>query len=441
MKDKARTASEVDDTLSCRDYGVDTNPTEEFTARSADRDAYVYKDTVYECCAAKQWASEAGARRELLFRKETYEATDPDTGDTKFVEEWFAKIKFWGNYELTDGDMIYGWSMARTDLTKEWKGQESDFVGKVHGDGFSGRHVYIACANKPLVTDKHSWWCCVMPDEKAYRSLREEMKKGTAWTRQLTDLRHDLGEFCEPGSPEEPERCILAELVQHHNLNPSPALAVRQCLDERSVVSAMTGGAGTGKSETLMACIKGVMRHYIMHAPDKKKTDTRNMGKKGGVHMKTPPRACILVTAPTNAQVDNPMQPVIRSAEDDPLFLKEVLQDHPAPWMRLRAQRGQTPPGLEHCNQPAVQKTLDQYVGCDASFACALNSVRVVFATAGMVAGQRRLLLGAPLGKPQTRFALSFVDESSKHSIPVGLDLAAFGVQSLLCGDDGQLRP
>ena len=47
---------------------------------------------------------------------------------------------------------------------------------------------------------------------------------------------------------------------------------------------------------------------------------------------------------------------------------------------------------------------------------------------------------GAP-GDPQTRFAFSFVDESSRHSIPVGLDLAAFGARCMFCGDAGQVRP
>ena len=49
--------------------------------------------------------------------------------------------------------------------------------------------------------------------------------------------------------------------------------------------------------------------------------------------------------------------------------------------------------------------------------------------------------LRAPPGDPQTWFAFSFVDESSRHSIPVGLDLAAFGAQCMFCGDAGQLRP
>ena len=48
-----------------------------------------------------------------------------------------------------------------------------------------------------------------------------------------------------------------------------------------------------------------------------------------------PPRACILVTAPTNAQVDNLMLRVIQSAQQDLVFSEEVLKDHPVPRMRL----------------------------------------------------------------------------------------------------------
>ena len=72
---------------------------------------------------------------------------------------------------------------------------------------------------------------------------------------------------------------------------------------------------------------------------------------------------------------------------------------------------------------------------------CPFHSYRVLFATAGMVATRWKLLLAGPPGDPQTRFAFSFVDESPRHSIPVGLDLAAFGAQCMFCGDAGQLRP
>ena len=129
---------------------------------------------------------------------------------------------------------------------------------------------------------------------------------------------------------------------------------------------------------------------------------------------------------------------VIQSADQDLVFSKAVLQDHPVPWMRLRAARGRTPPGLEPYNQATAQETLADHPDCNGTLQCALNSCRVLFATAGMVATRRKLLLQ---GDPQTRFAFSFVDESSRHSIPVGLDLAAFGAQCMFCGDAGQLRP
>ena len=86
-----------------------------------------------------------------------------------------------------------------------------------------------------------------------------------------------------------------------------------------------------------------------------------------------------------------------------------------------------------------MQETLGRTPGCKATLKCALNSCRVLFATVGMVANRHKMLLGK--GKAKTRFAFSFVDEASRHSIPVGMDLAAMGSQCLLCGDPGQLRP
>ena len=97
------------------------------------------------------------------------------------------------------------------------------------------------------------------------------------------------------------------------------------------MVSSMTGGAGTGKSETVVACIKAVMwqqGHFDPCIPDPKKPGSVPTGKKGGgggAPDDDPPRACILVTAPTNAQVDNLMRRVIQSAEQDPTFTQEVL--------------------------------------------------------------------------------------------------------------------
>ena len=121
------------------------------------------------------------------------------------------------------------------------------------------------------------------------------------------------------------------------------------------------------------------------------------------------------------------------------MFRQRVLGDHRAPQLRLRAQRATAPPGLASFDEVKVQETLGNAPGCKATLKCALNSCRVLFATAGMVANRHKLLLGK--GKEQTSFAFSFVDEASRHSIPVGLHLAAMGSQCLLCGDPGQLRP
>ena len=86
-----------------------------------------------------------------------------------------------------------------------------------------------------------------------------------------------------------------------------------------------------------------------------------------------------------------------------------------------------------------MQETLGRTPGCKATLKCAFKSCRVLFATVGMVANRHKMLLGK--GKEKTRFAFSFVDEASRHNIPVGLDLAAMGSQCLLCGHPGQLRP
>ena len=218
---------------------------------------------------------------------------------------------------------------------------------------------------------------------------------------------------------------------------------MRQVLDE-SCITTLNGGAGTGKSETLVACIKAVLwqqGHLVAQNPDPANLSTVNMGKKmGGPEGDTPPRACVLVAAPTNAQVDILWSRVHEECYSDTPFRDRVLGDHPASWLQLRAQRATAPPRLASFDQLKVQETLGNTLGCKATLTCALNSYRVLFATARMVANRHKPLLGAAARKQQTRFAFSFVDEASRHSIPVGLDLAAMGSQCLLCGDPGQLE-
>ena len=235
---------------------------------------------------------------------------------------------------------------------------------------------------------------------------------------------------------------ILKHLVKQHALNPSRALAVRQVLDE-SCITSLTRGAGIGKSKTMVACIKAVPWQQgllVAQNPDPADVGTFNMGRKvGGPEEDTQPRACVLVTAPRNAQVDMLLARVHEECYTDSVFPEKVLGEHPAPWLRLRSQRATAPPGPAPFDQLKVQETLGRTPGCKATLKFALNSYRVLFASAGMLANRHKMLLGK--GKEKTRFAFSFVDEASRHSIPVGLDYAAMGSQCLLCGDAGHLRP
>ena len=237
--------------------------------------------TVHEIAAARRWAWEQGAQRDLWFDR--VEGLKEDKhGNMVKVIEWAAKLEVWGNYELADGDLIHGWDMKRADVDTVDVAPNPDWIGKVQGDGTSGDMVTIVCANKPPVLDIRRWWCCVLPDEVAFRSLREEIRTGEAGNALLNATRQEPQ--LSASLPDEDQQ-ILRHLVEHHNLNPSQAWAVGQCLDEGVVVSSMTGGAGTGKSETLVACIKAVMwqqGYFDPCIPNPKAPDSMHTGKKGG---------------------------------------------------------------------------------------------------------------------------------------------------------------
>ena len=133
--------------------------------------------------------------------------------------------------------------MKRADVDTVDVAPYPDWIVKVQGDGTSIDWVTIVCANKAPILHIHRWWCCVLPDEVAFRSLREEIRTGDARNALLNATRQ------EPqlsASLPAKDQQILRHLVEHHNLNPSQALAVRQCLDQGAVVSSMTGGGGRG---------------------------------------------------------------------------------------------------------------------------------------------------------------------------------------------------
>ena len=266
------------------DYDIDTNPTKGFTTRWADRVAYVQKaslvHTVHGCAAPRKWVWEQGAPRQLWFDREEQQKDDQN-GNMVLVTELVAQIEVWGNYDLTDGDLIHGWDMKRADIGGD-VAPYPDLIGKVHGDGTSGDMVTIVCANKPPILYIHKWWCCVLPDEAAFRSLREEIRTWQAWNVLLNATRQEP--HLAANLPAEDQQ-ILRHLVAHHNLNPSQALAVWQCLDEGAIVSSMTGGASTGKSVTVVAYIKAVMwqqGYFDPCIPNPKAPNSIHTGKKGG---------------------------------------------------------------------------------------------------------------------------------------------------------------
>ena len=426
-------------TLNNMDYGPSDNLVEGFTQRWLDRDRFVTKAsevyTVHEMKAAEVWADKNGTKRNLAFERWWPHGDGDGDGNAPPPPQWASEMEVWGNYELSDGDMVRGWISSNPN----WDKHKPDFEARVHGDGISGQRVWISCANKPRTNLIGNYWCKVVPDTGALQTLRREIQKGEAWPKLLANIRAEPRDT-PPLSTEDQD--ILKHLVKQHGLNPSQALAVRQVWDE-SCITALTAGASTGKSETLVACIKAVLWQQgllVAQNPHPADLGTLNMGRKvRGPETDTPPRACVLVTAPTNAQVDMLLARVHEECYKDSVFREKMLGEHPAPWLRLRAQRATAPTGLAPFDQEAVQKTLGKTPSCKPTLKCALNSCRVLFATAGMVANRHKMLLGK--GQEKTRFAFSFVDEASRHSIPVGLDLAAMGSQCLLCGDPGQLRP
>ena len=152
----------------------------------------------------------------------------------------------------------------------------------MHGDGTSGDVVTIVCGNKTPIVYAHKWWCCVLPDEAALRSLREEIRTGKAWNASLNATRQETP--LAASLPAEDQQ-ISRHLVAHHNPKPSQALAVRQCVDAGAIVSSMIGGAGTGKSKTLVACIKAAVwqqGHFDPCIPNPKAPHSIQIGKKGG---------------------------------------------------------------------------------------------------------------------------------------------------------------
>ena len=83
-------------------------------------------------------------------------------------------MEVWGNYELSDGDMVHGWISANP----KWDALKPGFQARPHGDGISRQRVWISCANKQRANLTDTYWCKVVPDPGALRTLRREIQQG-----------------------------------------------------------------------------------------------------------------------------------------------------------------------------------------------------------------------------------------------------------------------
>ena len=84
--------------------------------------------TVHEMSVATRWAQEDGTVINLWFEEWWM---DPDgDGNAPSVLQWASQFEVWGNYELSDGEMLQGWHMD----DNKWDWKKLDFVPTVPAD-------------------------------------------------------------------------------------------------------------------------------------------------------------------------------------------------------------------------------------------------------------------------------------------------------------------
>ena len=176
-------------TLHNMDYGRDDNLVKGFTQRWLDRDRFVTKAseayTVHEIEAAEVWADKNGKKRNLAFERWWPHGDGDGDGNAPPPPQWASKMEVWGNDELSCGDMVRRWIPGNPN----WDKHKLDFEARVHGDGISGRRVWISCVNKARTNLIGNYWCKVVPDTGAFHSLRREIQKGAAWPNLLANMR------------------------------------------------------------------------------------------------------------------------------------------------------------------------------------------------------------------------------------------------------------
>ena len=71
--------------------------------------------TVHEMEAAEVWANKNGTYQKLAF--EQWFPDDAGDGNANVPQQphWASEMEVWGNYELSDGDMVHGWDADKFD--------------------------------------------------------------------------------------------------------------------------------------------------------------------------------------------------------------------------------------------------------------------------------------------------------------------------------------
>ena len=133
--------------------------------------------TVYEMEAAQVWAKKNGTEPKPVFEERYRKDDGARNGNVPQQPQWASQMEVWGNYELSDGDMVHGWIAAN----RNSDASKPDFEARVHGDGISRDRVWISCANKPRANVTSTYMCKVVPDTAAFRTLRKEIEQVFAW--------------------------------------------------------------------------------------------------------------------------------------------------------------------------------------------------------------------------------------------------------------------
>ena len=196
-------------TFNNMDYGPDDNHVEGFTQRWLHCDRFVTKAsevyTVHEMEAVEVWAKKNGTKRNLAFEEWLPEDDGDGDGNVPPQPQWASLIEVWGNYDLSNGDMVHGRIAANRNLDAF----KPDFQARVHGDGISGQRVWLSCANKPRANLTGTYWCKVVPDTSAFHTLRREIRHGSACPKLLANIRAETKGHASlvkrrPGHPETP---------------------------------------------------------------------------------------------------------------------------------------------------------------------------------------------------------------------------------------------